>query len=371
VAAIVARQGVALRSGRPPMPREEADRIIELYRDHSVRVHQIARHVGRSRGTVYRLVKRVLPPAEWRGIGRYPNHERRYGYRADLFADPLAEDEMWLFGLLMADGSTDGRWRVVLRLAVSDLDAVEAARWIAGSDAPIAIAGNTGGSPSGGACQDLAGWALDSSEVVARLARLGMVPAKSHRTDVTVPARVASSASFWRGVIDGDGTVCWTRKRTNDGHIRRRGALQVLGGEPLLRQWTRFVVETIGGPMPRVRPKPCTHVLHVSVLSGSRAWHMLKLLYGSGGPALARKRAAALAILADEPPTPKAVPRAEVENALGKLGGRGLASLPERYVCPETGVRLGKLVHKARRGQRPDLHPLFAAYDPNWHSSAR
>jgi hypothetical protein len=195
--------------------------------------------------------------------------------------------------------------------------------------------------------------------------------AKSYRADVTVPARIASSPSFWRGLIDGDGTICWNRKRTKDGHIRRRGVLQVLGCEPLLRQWTRFVVETLGGPARRVRRKPETKVLHVSVLTGSRAWHMLKLLYGSGGPALARKRAAALAILAEEPPTPKPVPRPEVENALRTLAGRGLAGLPVRYVCPETGVRLGKLVHKARGGQRPDLQPLFTAYDPDWRTPVR
>src|SRR4051794_464580 len=108
VAAIVERQGVALRDGRPPMPREEVDRIVELYRDRSLRVDAIALLVGRDRRTVHRVVKRALPAAEWRGIGRYPHHVRQYGYRADLFAEPLSEDEMWLLGLLMADGSTDG-----------------------------------------------------------------------------------------------------------------------------------------------------------------------------------------------------------------------------------------------------------------------
>jgi hypothetical protein len=353
------------------MPPDEVDRILELYRDHSIRIHEVAQLVGRSRGTIHRLVKRVLPPAKWRGIGRYPDHRRRYAYRADLFADPLSEEEMWLLGLLLADGSTDGVWRVVLRLAASDRDAVETARRIAASEAPITVGRNSGKNPSGGVCQELAGWALDSSEVVARLARLGMRRRKSYRTDITVPVGVASSPSFWRGLIDGDGTICWNRKRANDGGIRRRGVLQVLGGEPLLRQWSRFVVETIGGPAPRVRPKPGTNVLHVSVLSGSRAWHMLNLLYGSGGPALARKRAMAHAILAEEPPTPKPVPQAEVENALRALAGRGLAGLPLRYVCPETGVRVGKLVHKARRGQRPDLCPLFAAHDPDWRTPAR
>jgi hypothetical protein len=45
VAAIVARQGVQLRAGRAPMPADEADRILELYRDGSLRVDEIARLV--------------------------------------------------------------------------------------------------------------------------------------------------------------------------------------------------------------------------------------------------------------------------------------------------------------------------------------
>jgi hypothetical protein len=84
---------------------------------------------------------------------------------------------------------------------------------------------------------------------------------------------------------------------------------------------------------------------------------------------LARKRAAAEAILYQESPTPKAIPVAEVDKALRALVCGRLVGLPVRYVCSETGVRLGKLVHKAKRGQRPDLHPLFAAYDPEWASA--
>jgi hypothetical protein len=259
-------------------------------------------------------------------------------------------------------------WAPGLGAGVESL--VGPARWIAGSDAPITIGRSSGGNASDGPRQDLAGWALDSSEVVARLVGLGMRPAKSHRTDVQVPANVAASASFWRGLIDGDGTICWNRSRSGDRRGRRQACVQALGGEALLRQWATFVTETIGGPAPRVRPKPGTKVLHVSVLGGSRAWHMLNLLYGSGSTALARKQAAAQAILAEEPPTPKPVPRAVVEDALESLAGRHLAGLPVRYVCAQTGVRLGKLVHKARTGQRPDLHPLFAAYDPDWRTSA-
>jgi hypothetical protein len=163
-------------------------------------------------------------------------------------------------------------------------------------------------------------WAINSAEVVSRLLALGMRPAKSFRSDIRVPEAVAASASFWQGLIDGDGTICWNHKRVSDGRLRRHGSLHVLAGQPLLRQCASFVAETIGGAPPSVGPKHGTSGLHVSALAGSRAWHMVNRLYGSPGPALARKRAVALAMLAEDPPTPKPIPKAEVATALSTLG---------------------------------------------------
>jgi len=369
ISAIVRRQGVPPREGRPGMSDDQVARVLDLYRDRSLRVREIAQLVGRDSTTIHRLLARALRPEERRGIGRYSNRPRRYAYRADLFLEPLSDDEQWLVGLLLADGTTDGLSTVMLRLAASDRDGVETARRIAGSDAPITTVRNSTGIPSATTRQDLVRWALHSSEVVSRLARLGVLPAKSNRSDIHVPGHLAASPNFWRGLIDGDGTVTWLRKQGAAG-VRRSGWLQVLGSEALLRQWAEFVVATIGGAVPRIRPKPAARVLHVSVLSGSRAWLALQLLYGTDGPALARKRDTARAILAETPPTPKPLPIEDVALALDALAGRSLVDLPSRYVCPETGLRLGALVRKARRGQRPDLHRLLIAYDPDWRASA-
>jgi predicted DNA-binding transcriptional regulator AlpA len=72
VAAIVARQGVPLRAGRAPIPADEADRIVELYRDGSLRVDEITRLVGRGRTTIYRLIKQANGAIDMRGPGRFP-----------------------------------------------------------------------------------------------------------------------------------------------------------------------------------------------------------------------------------------------------------------------------------------------------------
>jgi hypothetical protein len=70
----------------------------------------------------------------------------------------------------------------------------------------------------------------------------------------------------------------------------------------LLEQWASFVVASIGEPRPSVRPKRVTGVLHVTTLNAVRAWRVLKILYEAPGPALLRKREAALSLVRDYRP---------------------------------------------------------------------
>jgi hypothetical protein len=366
VSAIVRRRGVELR--RRPIDEGQRTRMVELYRRGTeYSVQEIAAIVGCDARTVHQVLGEMLSPEERRSVtGRRPIRVRRkYRYRSDLFVEPLSDRELWLFGLLMADGSTDGRWVVRLALAARDRDAIDSARRVAGSDAPITVRANSGMNPSGGRSGPLASWNLHSREVVSRLSALGMVHAKSYREGVQVSPVVTQSPSFWRGLIDGDGSIYWSRQRSR-GKVRTVPWLHVLGGRLLLEQWASFVVSTIGAPSPQVRPIRGTKILHGSVLTGSRAWDMLKLMYGSGGPALQRKRTVALEILAWPRPVPRGIAADLVTLALAELDKLALHEVPKSYVCPRTGVRLGRLLYDARRGRRRDLHELFERQDGKW-----
>jgi len=211
----------------------------------------------------------------------------------------------------------------------------------------------------------MAVWRLHSREIVSRVTALGMTPRKSYHDDVHVPPTVALSPSFWRGLIDGDGTVRLDRHRVGD-KTREHPWLQVLGSRALLEQWSAFVVASIGGAAPGLRPIPGTRVLHGSTVTCSRAWDMVEILYGQGGPALERKREAALEILRSPRPVPRAIHTEHVAMALDEIGKRSLHALPVAYVCPRTGVRLGQVLVGARHGWRSDLHELFDSHDPGW-----
>jgi Helix-turn-helix domain of resolvase len=273
--------------GQRRLTEAQRHEIVKLYRD-GTPVPELAALVGCGVTTAYRVLGETASLPK-RGTRR----RRKYRYRADLFAEPLTDPELWLFGLLMADGNVNRRGaRITLGLSARDLDAVNTARRVAGSDAPIAIHERSRVNPLGIRSGAMAVWELYSRDVVARVTALGMAPGKSYRTDVHVPPTVALSPSFWRGLIDGDGTVRLNRSRTGD-KTRERPWMQVLGSRALLEQWRAFVVASIGGPAPGLRPVPGTTVLHASTLTCSRAWDMVEILYGQGGPALERKREAA------------------------------------------------------------------------------
>jgi hypothetical protein len=366
VSATVRRHGGELRPGGGRQV-DEAQRaqIVELFRDSSCTVEEIAAIVGCRRTTVYSVTAKMLSPEERRSVmERRAGARRKYRHRPDLFVEPLSDAELWLFGLLMADGWVQDRWCVALSLSVRDRDAIESARRVAGSDAPIVVRESHRAGPMGIRGGPQALWTIRGGEIVTRVSALGMVQAKSKREDVRVHVDVAQSPSFWRGLIDGDGSIGWVRRtRRRD----RRACLCVLGGRLLLEQWARFVVDSVGGPSPRVRATAGTRILHESVLTGSRAWRMLEVLYGRGGPALERKRKMALDILASPSPVPqRTISIGLVTLALDELGNLPLRDVPYRYVCPHTGVQLGRLVADARDGKRPDLHDVFDRCDSKW-----
>jgi transposase len=365
VAVIVRRQGGELRRDqrrKNALQQQDRERIAELYRGGRHSAREIAVTVGCHQRAVRRVLEDMLAPKERRSIiERRTWARRKYHYRRHLFVEPLSDAELWLFGLLMADGNVSHGRRVSLRLSVRDRDAVESARQVAGSNAPIVVVERREVNPMGIRGGRAVLWTLHSREIVSRLIAMGMVRAKSYRDDVRVKGAVAQSPSFWRGVIDGDGSIGWSRSRG-----RANAYLQVLGGRRLLDQWAMFVVDGIGDPKPRVRPRRDTKRLYQSALGWSRAWRMVEILYGHGGPALERKRNAALEILASPPPVPQVIGVEVIKLAIAELRKRPLHEVPQRYVCPRTGVQLGQLLHRARGGSRPDLHELFAGHDPQW-----
>lgn len=90
--------------------------ILRLYRD-GTPILELVAVVGCGVSTAYRVLGETASLTQRRMGGR-----RKYCYRADLFAEPLTEAELWLFGLLMADGNVRSHGAgITLALSARDL----------------------------------------------------------------------------------------------------------------------------------------------------------------------------------------------------------------------------------------------------------
>ena len=99
---------------------------------------------------------------------------------------------------------------------------------------------------------------------------------------------MANSPDFWRGIIDGDGTVNFARNRGIDyPHIGLGGS------EDLVKQFQVFINKHLG-----ILPKigTCRSIYRIAI-NGQPAQDLIRLLYNRPGPALPRKASAAKACL--------------------------------------------------------------------------
>jgi hypothetical protein len=183
----------------------------------------------------------------------------------------------------MADGCVTER-ELVVALANQDEGHLRSLLSALGcSDRPL-------GSANGGAAR----LSIGSAALARQLRALGIVPHRAG-SSARVPDWMAASADFWRGVIDGDGTI---RFHPSQGIP----SLEVVGAPGLMGQLATFLEDIIGDSRP-VRPfrhSQSTQVLLVKV-GGRRASAALATLYPPSAEALARKRVRADAAIRWQP----------------------------------------------------------------------
>jgi hypothetical protein len=199
----------------------------------------------------------------------------------DAAFDELTPDALYWIGFLWADGCVR-RNRIGLTLASRDKEHVDAFRRFCG------CSNGTIKGRSDGHGHFSSGFVMYSLHATQRLAALGFIGTKKERVP---PAALATSAHFWRGVIDGDGTVGVYKTRRWAGE-----RISLVGGHGTINAFLEYA-RAVTGP----------HSSHLSdcgnyaqmQFSGGRAYDLLGILYGHGGTALARKAEKAMGILRD------------------------------------------------------------------------
>ena len=195
--------------------------------------------------------------------------------------DIVTNDAAYWIGFLFADGSViqqqKGAPVIQLRLSEVDRGQLEKFREFLGSTHAITASppGNFGGYRSKASVR----FALNSRELAARLLEMG-------RYKGPIAPELAASRHFWRGVVDGDGSI----------FILKTGysGISLVGSQRLLDVFLEFLRErNLSGRM--------TVTPHKSIYELSTAGHLAELiideLYRNATTALQRKAAAAAPII--------------------------------------------------------------------------
>lgn len=269
-------RGILRRRGVPPrivgkLTQAQRDEVVQRYLNGSS-MADLAVAFGVTEPSIRGLLVR-------RGVAlRRVNHTLRH----DAF-DQLTPDACYWAGFLFADGSVGYRPghlpHVSVGLAQRDREQLVALRTFLGSTCSISAP-----SPTHGSCQ----FSVRSVRLADRLLQLG-------RYQGDVDRQLAVSRDFWRGVVDGDGSIGMYRTKRNP---RPFAQFRLVGSRRILDPFTEFLV---AAGLSRLSVRPHKTIQTVGTTRGS-AEKIIGLLYKDATVALCRKAEMAARILAQADP---------------------------------------------------------------------
>ncbi len=271
--------------------------------------HQIGMRLGLSQSSVSRILRRDNVP-------RRPAHGPRTYPLNETYFDVIdtAEKAYWL-GFIAADGGVrPGGSALMVHLARRDAGHLDSLRDALETTTPVHST-RTG-----------VALCINSRHLTESVAPLGIVPRKSYvGTPWDGPADLMPH--YWRGVIDGDG------------HISKTQASIALAGRlPVIEAFLRFAHE-VNGTVATPRPREGDAAHHVVLMGAWKVPPLVRALYTIGGPALPRKHAAALALLARHPGrAPKVCRLCGAPHLAKGLCGKHYQRLV-KFGDPEVGAR--------------------------------
>jgi hypothetical protein len=274
--------GIKLRSHKESaaltgnLSQHQIAEMASLYRSGSTTPQLASRYKIKPQSISYHLKKQGVELRE------RPEARRKHTLNEAAF-DSLNEEGAYWIGFLMADGCVHKRNgaspRISIALARCDIEHLEAFKMFLGASNPIHIDGNC-------AC-----FSVSSNKLSNSIARYGITPRKSLTAKVI---DLEQSKDFWRGVIDGDGSLS-DIQRYSDLKTKHRTQLSLLGSQALMEQFSLFVQSIANF-------KPKTFQLgniFTVVIRGATAAQVVTALYADCSIALPRKLKRAKRIIED------------------------------------------------------------------------
>ncbi|WP_346537522.1 hypothetical protein [Micromonospora sp. DPT] len=271
----VTRQAIRGILRRRGIPARVTGKLTEAERSEAVRQYmegatmaQVASFYKVSEPAIRSLlIRRAVPVRSGKTLVRH-----------DAFEDLTADACYWI-GFLFADGCVSyrpgRRPQISVGLSERDREHLVALRGFLGSTSSISLAG-----PPRRSCQ----LSVRSSQLADRLIELG-------RYEGSIDTQLVASRDFWRGVVDGDGSIGVYEVSKVSG--RKAAQFRLVGSRRLLDAFLEFLA-THG--MNGLSVRPHKSICTVGTTGGSAA-KITSLLYSGATVSLRRKAEAAARIL--------------------------------------------------------------------------
>lgn len=276
----VTSSGGTIRTGTrtgAKLSREQRDQLVADYQA-GISPRKLSAKYGIRQMAAYEIVRR-------RRLTRAVGGPRSDHFNENAFDEPSEARDYWL-GMLMTDGTVSDSGSVTLGLKESDIEHVRAFGDFLGSGKSVTFGTSRERILNDriiAACKH-AKFTACSRRLASSLARFGVVPRKTHIAKVI---GLENSAHFWRGAIDGDGTVAIDNRQMPVIHLAS-------ASRAFLEQFQVFVRSRIPNCAATIYVQPGCMSIH---LTGRFAIQLANLLYGSSTIALARKLATAKEII--------------------------------------------------------------------------
>lgn len=217
----------------------------------------------RNSETVNRVLRRNN--IEIRKISEY----KKYAIDDSVFEQPLSNDAVYWFGMLIADGSiTQKKTRLKLLLQYGDVEHIEEFCGFLKTQRPLSIERYR---------KDIqAGVVISNVKICSDLYSAGMIPNKKYNA-FEICDEILENRNFWRGAVDGDGCVRIACEKK-----RRRPHISLSGQKYLMEKFLQYVMCCLNvSTKTRVHPHGSHNGITYCVsFHGKVAYAIISNLYG-------------------------------------------------------------------------------------------
>ncbi len=250
---------------------EEEKKIIYLYKDEKISSIEIAKKIKRSKFAVLTCLKR-------NGCKRRTTSEacRKCELDETIFDNKMEEKALYWAGFLMADGNLFRKrenYTIKLGLSKKDREHVSKFKKFLGSSHALVEYKN------------LIQITVASKIIYEKLLDYGLTPNKSLTAKAS--SDVILNRHFWRGVIDGDGSIFFD-KRNNNPH------LTLCGSKFMIDDFIKYVKNVLNKDIKRYKHK---NIFSATLNGVKDVSNILRDIYKDSNIFLNRKQILAMSIL--------------------------------------------------------------------------